>query len=320
MKLETIPGDLLAAVLIALATLAFTLTPLADLPVRVPLGLLMVLFVPGYVLIAALFTRVGDLDGIERVALSFGLSIAVVPLIGLGLNYTPWGIRLTPVVISLAIFTIFTASVAYLRRNQLPAGERFSVELMENLDAWKEEFTSGDRSGLDRALTILLVLSIIISVSALVYVVVTPKQGEKFTEFYILGPKGMAYDYPTSVRAGNNSTVIVGVVNHEYATVNYTMQLSLNNSSFLSRDITLQHNETWEKPVTYVLKRPGDSQKLEFFLYKDGNFTAPYRDLHLWVNVSLNESGNESLRALPVANTTVAKNASNPGIMKNSPA
>lgn len=320
MKLETIPGDLLAVVLIAVATLAFTLTPLADLPVRVPLGLLMVLFVPGYALIAALFPRDGDLDGIERVALSFGLSIAVVPLIGLGLNYTPWGIRLTPVVISLAIFTIIMTFAAYMRRSQLPAGEKFYVDFGGNLDILKEEFTSGDRSGLDKALTVILIISIIASVFALVYVVVTPKQGEKFTEFYILGPKGMAYDYPTSVRAGNNSTVIVGVVNHEYAAVNYTMQLSLNNSSFLSRDITLQHNETWEKPVTYVLKKPGDSQKLEFFLYKDGNFTAPYRDLHLWVNVSQNESGNKSRAAVPIpeANTTLAKNASNPVMMNSS--
>ena len=99
-KREKIPSDLLAAIILALATLVFTLTPLSDLPVRVPLGLLMVLFVPGYTLIAALFPKIGDLDGIERTALSFGLSIAVVPLIGLGLNYTPWGIRLIPVVVS----------------------------------------------------------------------------------------------------------------------------------------------------------------------------------------------------------------------------
>ena len=51
-----------------------------------PLGLAMVLFLPGYTQIAALFSRKDDLDGIERIALSFGLSIAVVPLIGLGLN------------------------------------------------------------------------------------------------------------------------------------------------------------------------------------------------------------------------------------------
>ena len=95
-----IPSDLLAAAIVALATLLFTLTPLSDLPVRIPLGLVMVLFVPGYTLIAALFPKKADLEGIERTALAFGLSIAVVPLIGLGLNYTPWGIRLEPVLFS----------------------------------------------------------------------------------------------------------------------------------------------------------------------------------------------------------------------------
>ena len=139
--------------------------------------------------------------------------------------------------------------------------------------------------------------------------VVTPKQGEKFTEFYILGPGGKAYDYPTSVQAGNRSMVIVGVVNHEYSPVNYTMSISLNNTpannttlmdnfeddfQFIypirSMNLTLLHNETWEKPVDYVLNHTGDSQKLEFLLYKEGNFTSPYRDLHLWVNVSKNGS------------------------------
>src|SRR5699024_12451412 len=37
--------------------------------------------------------RAGSIDGIERVALSFGLSIAITPLIGLLLNFTPFGIR-----------------------------------------------------------------------------------------------------------------------------------------------------------------------------------------------------------------------------------
>ena len=54
---------------------------------RVILGLPFLLFFPGYVLVAALFPR-GEIDGIERVALSFGMSIAVTALIGLGLNYT----------------------------------------------------------------------------------------------------------------------------------------------------------------------------------------------------------------------------------------
>ncbi len=251
----------------------------------------MVLFVPGYALIAALFPNKSDLDGIERLALSFGLSIAVVPLIGLGLNYTPWGIRLTPVVISIAFFTIAMAAAAWLRRMSLPREDRFSVEFREGIDSFKRELMANDKGRLDRSLTIILIITIVISVSALVYVIITPKQGEKFTEFYILGPGGKAYDYPTQVKAGNSSTVIVGVANHEYVPVNYTLQLRLNTTIIASRELTVQHNQTWERPMCYILDKPGNEQKLEFLLFKEGNFTVPYRDLHLWVNVSRLASG-----------------------------
>jgi uncharacterized membrane protein len=286
-RIEKPPGDLLAAVVLAALTLVFTLVePLASLPIRIPLGLVMVLFLPGYTLIAALFPRKDDLDGIERVALSFGLSIAMVPLIGLGLNYTPWGIRLVPVVISLCLFTLMMAFAAQLRRSALEQEVRFSVEFRLWLRAIHGELLNDEASRIDRALTVILVITIIISVSVLVYVVVTPKQGEKFTEFYILGSKGKAYDYPTSVVSGQNSTVIIGIVNHEYVPVNYTMRMAIQNNTFLRRDVRLDHNQTWESPVSYALQQPGDNQKLEFLLYKEYNFTTPYRDLHLWVNVS----------------------------------
>jgi len=315
------PADLLAAGIMALAVLLFTLTPLSSPFLRVPIGLLMVLFVPGYVLIAALFPKKGDLDGIERIALSFGLSIAVVPLIGLGLNYTPWGIRLVPVVISISAFTLLMAATAYWRRMSLPLEERFSLHLRQWSDSLRAEIRAEREKGwVDRALTIILILSIIASIAALVYVVVTPKEGEKFTEFYILGPGGKAYAYPTEVKAGANSTVIVGVVNHEYRLTNYTMEIQVNNTppidiklnesensslesatttlsaleedrsdlvvSIMRMNLSLLHNETWERPVTYILDEPGDRQKLQFLLYKEGNFTVPYRDLHLWVNVT----------------------------------
>ena len=300
--MEKLPGDLLAAAALSVLTLFFTLVPpLASLPVRIPLGLIMVLFLPGYALIAALFPRKDDIDGIERVALSFGLSIAVVPLMGLGLNYTPWGIRLVPVVISLCLFTVMMVFAAQLRRSALVQEERFSVEFKQFFRAIHSELMDNRGSRIDRALTVILIIVIILSVSALVYVVVTPKQGEKFTEFYILGQKGKAYDYPTSVVSGQNSTVIVGIVNHEYIPANYTMHMAIQNFTFLSREVRLENNQTWERPVSYVLQRVGDNQKLEFLLYKESNFTAPYRDLHLWVNVSSTDAskfkGNESIRS-----------------------
>ena len=80
------------------------------------LGSLFILFLPGYTLIEALFPKRGDLDTIERLALSIGLSLAITPLIGLLLNYTPWGIRLNPIIISLTIFTLSTAILAAHRK------------------------------------------------------------------------------------------------------------------------------------------------------------------------------------------------------------
>ncbi|MCK4735168.1 MAG: DUF1616 domain-containing protein, partial [Methanophagales archaeon] len=93
-------------------------------PIRIILGLPLVLFLPGYSLIATLFPRKDDLDAIERVALSFGLSIAITPLLGLALNYTPFGIRLLPILIVLSVFTISLALGAYVRRNRILEEDR----------------------------------------------------------------------------------------------------------------------------------------------------------------------------------------------------
>ena len=85
--------------LLTIVILSLLLVPLAVFTsgaLRIALGLAFVLFFPGYTLIAALFPRKEQLGGIERMTLSFGLSIAVVPLIGFALNYTPWGIRVYP--------------------------------------------------------------------------------------------------------------------------------------------------------------------------------------------------------------------------------
>ncbi len=84
--------------------------------VRYVLGGVFVLFLPGYLLISALYPRSGELDGLERVALSVGLSLAVVPLVGLVLNYTPWGIRLEPIMVALAALCLALAVVCVVRR------------------------------------------------------------------------------------------------------------------------------------------------------------------------------------------------------------
>jgi len=87
--------------------------------VRWVLGSVFVLFMPGYVTVEALFPKDRDLDTIERFALSVGSSLALAPLIGLLLNYTPWGIRLTPIVISLTLFSVGVSVAALYRQFRL---------------------------------------------------------------------------------------------------------------------------------------------------------------------------------------------------------
>lgn len=93
--------------------------------IRYLLGTIFVVWLPGYSFIKALFpteppfkTSAKSLDSIERLALSIGMSLALVPIIGLLLNYTPWGIRLTPIVLSLLVLTTIFATVGIIREHK----------------------------------------------------------------------------------------------------------------------------------------------------------------------------------------------------------
>ncbi len=83
--------------------------------VRVIAGGIFVLFIPGYALVQLLFPK-KEMDIVERIALSIGLSLAVVPLVGLLLNYSPWGIRLDPIVASMSALSIVLAVASVYRK------------------------------------------------------------------------------------------------------------------------------------------------------------------------------------------------------------
>jgi uncharacterized membrane protein len=248
--------------------------------VLVALGLPFVLFFPGYTLIAALFPARDDLDSIERVALSFGLSIAVVPLLGLILNYTPWGIRLYPILLTLFVFTIMMSIIAIYRRNKLSFEKRFVVSLNVETTRW------GDFSKLDKILSVALVGVIIFAVGSLYYVATIPKVGEKFTEFYIFGPGGKAESYPRDMKTSEEKEIILGTVNHEYRPLSYTAEVRMD--GYVKKRLgpfELKNEEKREESVSFSVCEPHENLKVEFLLFKDGE-SDPYRSLHLWVNVN----------------------------------
>ena len=304
------PGDLLAIVAATAATIACIYVPvLNESPLRILFGVAMVLFIPGYALIAALFPAQSDLDGIERVALSFGLSIAVTPLIGLALNYTPWGIRLDPILASLTLFTLAMTLVAWYRRLLLPADERFSVPARAMLASARGELFDPGASRLDRGLSVLLVVSIVAALATTAYVIAVPKEGERFTEFYILGPSGKAANYPNDFSAGSPQSLIVGVGNHEYHEIPYTVEVLALNQTFDTRTntstihavepldrfvLTVPHNGTEEVPLEFSVPSI-EYNRVQFLLFNEtvpgegvvgaDRINASYRDLHLWVRV-----------------------------------
>jgi uncharacterized membrane protein len=85
---------------------------------RVGLGFLTSLYLPGYVFIEVLYPKRDDLEELERFALSVGLSIALTPLLGFVLNYTPWGIRLNPITASISFLTLFLGLTGVYRKYQ----------------------------------------------------------------------------------------------------------------------------------------------------------------------------------------------------------
>ncbi len=272
--------DLVLTVILTLFCVLFILVPsLKENSLMMVLGLILVVFLPGYSLVAALFPIRDDLVVIERVALSFGLSIIVVPILGLILNFTTFGIRLIPLLIILSTFTISLSLIAWFRRLKLPAEKRFKVPFERLLKV------NLGQSVMDKSLSIVLIASIIGSSATLVYVVVTPKTGERFTEFYLLGPNSTASDYPIDLKVGEYGKVIIGIVNHEYENITYRLEFNLNESLIHEKRVFLIDNEKWEIPFTFQATEKGENQKLEFLLYKNQQIEA-YSTLHLWVNVT----------------------------------
>ncbi|MCK5022825.1 MAG: DUF1616 domain-containing protein [Candidatus Aenigmarchaeota archaeon] len=124
LKLNTERDLILVNFLSTLLIAVITFFP--DSPARIILGLPFILFFPGYMLICALFPVEKDLDWIERLVLSMGLSIAVTSLIGLALNYTPFGIRLYSVTFSLFLFMLLMSAVAMYRRRIVSPEDAFA--------------------------------------------------------------------------------------------------------------------------------------------------------------------------------------------------
>jgi uncharacterized membrane protein len=307
---EATPADLtLALIWLAASLLAIYLPVLNETPIKAILILPGLLFLPGYCLIAMLFPKNEDISFSERIALSLGLSIAIVPLIGLALNFTPFGIHLNSFVIMLTVFILVMILVAHYRRARLPREKRFRFPFNEIAGSFRNSMFPTKGSKVDRVLALVITLAFLASILGTVYVIAVPKEGERFTEFFILGKNKMATDYPDMIIVGQNYPVFIGVGNHEYRNITYTIETwtvltrfdNLTNSTTilamapLDRQLlVLSHNETRKIPYNLSLNKTSYN-RVEFLLFNEtvpgqevtgsNRINASYQDLHLWVTI-----------------------------------
>lgn len=325
------PADLTAVVLLVAATAGAVFLPfVSQTPLRLVLGFPFALFVPGYALVAALFPRGGELGapgdgaepasesraarpmddglgGLERVAFSVGTSIVLVTLIGLTLNFTPWGVRPVPVVAALGGLTLALVGVAARRRRRLPEEERLRVPYRGWLDAARRGLVSPETYA-DGALNVLLIVSLVLAVASVGYAIGAPGTGETFTEFYLLHENEdgelVAEGYPTNFTAGESQSLHVGIHNHERRSVEYTVVVELQQVRMADGTAVVESerqlhrfrarvsaNETWRRNHSVTPRTTGDHLRLAYLLYRsdppdDPTVGNAYRETHLWINVS----------------------------------
>lgn len=333
---KRIPTDLLVILIVLFMTLTIIFVPvLRETSIRIVIGCLFALTVPGYVLVAALFPEAGDkpltterkrmpiqpttntpssvldIDAVERIALSFGMSIVVVSLVGLVLNVTPWGIRLVPVTVVLSGFTLFLTAIAAHRRYKLPQQKRFSISFQDWITTGKRSLFEPN-TRVDVALNVFLVLSICLAAGSIGYAITDPTDRESSTEFYLLTENGdgelVAEGYPTEFTQGQSESLVIGIENKERQAQQYTIVILLqeiqttgDGSSEVADEHVLEQFQTRADPNEaqqhHHSIRPtmsGDQLRLTYLLYKDDPPANPtsenaYRELYLWIDVEESE-------------------------------
>jgi uncharacterized membrane protein len=302
LEIKERPDDLIVCILLALTLIALVLLwPHSVL--RQTIGLIFLLFIPGYVATAALFPENDQIDGIERGALSFGLSIAIVPLIGLALNFTPFGIKLDPIMASISAFILIVSGIAWYRRTSLPLDERFAIEINFELDFKGMPLV-------DKLLTVGIAVMLVASVAVLAWAIATPGVGERFTQLAILGPGGMATDYPRNITVGEEKRVLLSVKSFEHELKNYTLVIVLTNTTNynfsvaqwtinwngtqalvpyegIAQNFSLEHLDHYNKTLNFSVSQTGQ-WKMQFLLYFQGQELTQnsYLEVHLWLRVS----------------------------------
>jgi len=253
-----------------------------------------------------LYTGSG-IDGVDRLALGFGTSLAIVPLVGIALSLTPWGLGVVSTVAAVAGITLCAVAVAGYRRRQLPAERRFVVPYRAWIASGRQRIFRPD-SRVDALLTVVLAVSVLLAFGSVAVAVAAPPDGEQYSEFYLLTEDAsgelVADNYPTLLAVDEPEPVVVGIENDEGTTTDYTVVVEIqeveisddNQVTVVDRERidtfepTLEDGEQWETEHDLVSTMTGEDLRVSYLLYTDEPPAVPSMEtadesLHLWVDV-----------------------------------
>lgn len=318
-----LPVDLLA--IVAFVLLADAVVSLAGaLPfLRVVVGFPILFFVPGYVLLAALFPgeapagtpsvrdQVAADGGIAlstRLALSFGLSVALLPVFAVGLAFSPAGFGTESLLGLLTAFVVLGAAIGAVRRLRLPPEARFQVPARRRLSDFVG-FVAGPGSPLRVGLNLLLVASILVAASGFAYAVFVPPADPEYADFMLLTESGdgeyVSSGYPTEFTRGEAQEVVVGIANHREERTRYSVVVELQRVRGAGSDLQVlerseltrfgapvEPEETWYGPHDVAPDVVGEDLRLVYYLYlgdapDDPTTGSAEEHLHLWIDVSV---------------------------------
>ena len=251
---------------------------------RIVVGLATTLFVPGYALAAAVLPQESDLDGAERLAASFGLSWAVIPPIALLLNQFPGGLRSWPMVVALAGFSVCCVAVAAFRRQAIDGEPRPASVFGHDFRNWWSGQGRRERLGIG----VVAIFGVVLF-AATIATVAAPASARATTEFYLLGPDGLAEGYPRQTAVGEPIVVTVGIADHEASPATFRVEATEGGRPIgETRSAPVEPGASCELPLTIRPAISSEDEVVTITLYRDGESSA-YRTLRLWLNVTSDE-------------------------------
>ncbi len=233
---------------------------------RLVLSVIVLFLIPGYLLQKRFLPDQTNLP--EVVGLSFGLSLALLPLLAVLIDLIPFLMLTTPVLAIATATMIFTLLlIDKFRPLATPAAGMIPPPPINRVD---------------RLVIMGLVIAFAVGFLAMVGALIVPAPANQFTAFYMVGEDGLAAAYPDEITPGTAQRLRFGVSNQENRAMDYRVELRIDDVLAGTHDrFTLAHGQTLEDDIDFRVDaiRPGAA--VEVLLYADHQ-PQPYRTLRFF--------------------------------------